>query len=149
MRIRLTWILLAAMAALGPAAAPPVPASAQPDKQALREKVCAEAAERYEKLFGKAVSEETMPVVLMYDYHFCPGDITVKPGTIVRWVNVDKRTSHSVWFRDDGKEESARLFPEEHVDIVADMKPGLHSYLCGPHWESEGMKAELKIEPAE
>jgi len=147
MRIRPTWPLLATISALGALAAALAPANAQVDKQALREKVCAEANERYEKIFGKPVSDETMPIVLMYDYHFCPDDLAVKPGTTVRWVNVDKRTSHSVWFRDDGKEESVRLFPEEHVDITADFSVGEHTYYCGPHWESEGMKGQLKVEP--
>lgn len=147
MPIRPFWPPITAAIALAALAAFLAPAGAQVDKQALREKVCAEANERYKELFGKAVSEETMPIVLMYDYHFCPGDIAVKPGTTVRWINVDKRTSHSVWFRDDGKEESVRLFPEEHVDIAADLSVGEHTYYCGPHWESEGMKGMLKVEP--
>lgn len=147
MQTRPTWTLVAAISALGALAAALLPAEAQLDKQAIREKVCAEANARYEELFGKPVSEEAMPIVLMYDYHFCPGELAVKPGTTVRWVNVDERTSHSVWFRDDGKEESVRLFPEEHVEVVADMGAGEHTFYCGPHWESENMIGVLRIEP--
>ena len=123
------------------------PALAQKDSEAEREKICAEAGERYKELFGKEASGEAMPIVMMYRYHFCPGGLTVKPGVTVRWVNVDKRTSHSVWFRADGKEESVRLFAEEHVEMAIDLAPGEHEYLCGPHWEKEGMRGRLEVQP--
>lgn len=144
MRIRLTGIPPACAAVLFALVAA---ADAQIDRQALRERACAEADERYRQLFGKPASEETMPIILMYKYHFCPGELAVKPGTTVRWINVDRRTSHSVWFRDGGRPETVRLFPEEHVDIVADMEPGMHAYLCGPHWEREGMTGAIEIRP--
>ena len=73
--------------------------------------------------------------------------MTVKKGTTVRWVNVEKRTSHSVWFKAAGKAESDRLFPEEHVEVTFDLPPGEYPYLCGPHWEKEDMRGTVTVIP--
>lgn len=99
--------------------------------------ICAEAEERYVELFG-APSEaaEDVRIVKMYDYSFCPREITVPPGTTVRWVNVDKRTSHSVIVGTEP--ESDRAFPEEHLEFTF-LAPGAQDILCGPHWERRGM----------
>ncbi|MEZ5838965.1 MAG: plastocyanin/azurin family copper-binding protein [Hyphomicrobiales bacterium] len=108
-------------------------------------KVCAEAEVRYKELYGKAPSEEPVTIVTMYKYQFCPENVTVKPGTTVRWVNIDKRTSHSYWFRDAGKEESERMFPEDTAEMTFDMPPGEYSYLCGPHWDTHGMIGKVIV----
>ncbi len=112
------------------------PALADEEKAA---KVCAEAEERYVELFGKpSAEEEGVTVVTMYKYHFCPVEITVPVGTTVRWVNVDKRTSHSVILNDTGEPESDRAFPEEHIEFTfLDANP--IEILCGPHWETQDM----------
>ena len=100
-------------------------------------KICAEAEERYVELFGKpSAEEEGVTVVTMYKYNFCPGEITVPVGTTVRWVNVDKRTSHSVIVK--GEPESDRAFPEEALEFTF-LTPGSDEYLCGPHWETQKM----------
>jgi len=60
-------------------------------------RICGEAEERYQEIHGHPSAEaEGVVVVTMYRYTFCPPALTVAPGTTVRWVNVDKRTSHSV-----------------------------------------------------
>ncbi len=101
--------------------------------------LCQEAEERYVELFGKPSSqEEGVTIVTMYKYEFCPAAITVKPGTTVRWVNVDKRTSHSVFVPDSGEPESDRAFPEEIIEMTF-LTSGDHRYLCGPHWETHDM----------
>ncbi len=110
-----------------------------------RKKICAKAEKRYQKLFGKLPSEEDVTVVMMHKYTFCPHQIEVKQGTTVRWVNVDKRTSHSVWFKEAGKEESDRLFGEEKVEMTFDLPPGEYPYLCGPHWKEEGMTGKVTV----
>jgi plastocyanin len=69
----------------------------------------------------------------------------VKQGATVRWINVDRRTSHSVWFKEAGRGESERAFPEELVEMTIDLPPGEHPYLCGPHWEREGMVGRLRV----
>lgn len=100
-------------------------------------KICGEAEERYVELFGNPSSaEENVTVVTMYKYNFCPTEITVPVGTTVRWVNVDKRTSHSVIIK--GEPESDRAFPEEILEYTF-LTPGSDEYLCGPHWERQKM----------
>ena len=98
-----------------------------------------------EELFGKPSKDEPVTIVKMYKYTFCPIELKVKQGTTVRFVNVDKRTSHSVWFKEQGKDESDRLFSEESVEVKMDFPPGEVDYLCGPHFEKEGMKARIII----
>lgn len=141
MRTHVAFAALVLAAVLLPGAANA--ASSEEEKA----KHCAEAAERYKELTGKAPDQEPVTIVLMYKYKFCPENITVKPGTTVRWVNVDKRTSHSYWFRDAGKEESERLFPEDKAEMTFDMPAGDYSYLCGPHWESHGMIGKVTVAP--
>jgi len=125
-------VCLAALLNLG---FPAVLAAAGDDTGAL----CLEAEQRYVDLFGKPSAEEMgVTVVLMYKYNFCPAAITVKPFTTVRWVNVDKRTSHSVLVPDSGQPESDRVFSEEIVEMTF-LTAGDHKYLCGPHWETHDM----------
>ena len=114
---------------------------------AEQEANCAEAARRYEEVYGKAPTAEQPPVVMMFKHTFCPVQLTVRQGASVRFVNVDKRTTHSFWFRDDKQSESDRFFSGEGTEIVADFPPGEHTYLCGPHWESEGMVGKLTVTP--
>ncbi len=109
-------------------------------------KICAAAEARYVELFGKAPSEEPVTVVTMYKYTFCPVDLTVKPGTTVRWVNVDKRTSHSVQVPNTGEPESDRMFSEESFEMTFD-KPGLFGYICVPHWEEYEMIGSVIVKP--
>ena len=126
---------------------PPVPKLEGEKKQ-----ICEEAEQRYRKIYGQpsdALKDKGIHVVKMYKYTFCPPSVTIKQGETVRWVNVDKRTSHSVWFRDEGKEESERIFPdpEEKVEMKFDLPPGEYPYLCGPHWQTEGMVGKVIVKP--
>ncbi|WP_350332933.1 cupredoxin domain-containing protein [Coralliovum pocilloporae] len=111
------------------------------------EKICAKAEKRYQKIFGKPSEDEDATVILMYKYTFCPERVSVPQGTLVRWVNVDKRTSHSTWLKEAGQPESERIFPEEIVEIPFDMPPGDYPYLCGPHWEADGMVGIVTVTP--
>lgn len=108
---------------------------------------CAEAERRYAEQSGKGVKEEAVTTVLMYKHTFCPVQITVKQGTKVRFLNIDRRTSHSFWFKDAGKAESDRFFGGESVEMVVDLPPGEHTYLCGPHWQQEGMIGKMIVVP--
>jgi len=124
------------------------PAQAASDREQAA--ICAKAEQRYEMLYGKpSAKEEGVVIVKMYNYTFCPPQVTVKQGTTVRWVNVDKRTSHSVWFKQEGKEESARIFPDlgDKTEMKFDLPPGDYPYLCGPHWESDDMKGTVTVKP--
>jgi len=129
---------------LNSAGSSPVHAEAS---DAERAKICGKAEKRYQKLFGKASSDEDITIVMMHKYTFCPAQITVKRGTKVRFINVDKRTSHSVWFKEAEKPESDRLFGEEFTEITFDGPPAIYPYLCGPHWESEGMIGTVTVTP--
>ncbi len=115
--------------------------------EAERRRICATAEARYQTIYGKPSASEAVAIVKMYKYNFCPADLTVAPGTKVRWVNVDKRTSHSVWFEEAGRAESDRLFPDEVVEFEVDLSAGDHPYLCGPHWEQEGMRGSVTVAP--
>ena len=137
------WLTGAGLLALLAAAALGAPASAGTEEQ---KKICAQAAERYKDLAPDLPADDGVTVVLMYKYTFCPTDLEVPLGTTLRWINVDKRTSHSVWFKEAGGEESERLFPEEAVDMTMD-EPGTFNYICGPHGDQEEMRARVTVTP--
>lgn len=136
-RFRLPAALLSLMIAL--------PATAGDEDVAT---ICAEAEERYVDAFGHPSSEEDgVTVVTMYKYRFCPEHLTVPVGTTVRWVNVDKRTSHSVILKDEGVPESDRLFPEENFEFTFLTAGSPQTYLCGPHWETQEMIGRVTVTP--
>ncbi len=134
---RLIALALSPLVALGAA----FPVVAEDDTAAL----CAEAEERYVEMFGAPSADaEGVVVVKMYKYNFCPAAITVPVGTIVRWANVDKRTSHSV--KVPGEPESDRAFPEEVIEFTF-LTEGEQDYLCGPHWETQKMIGMVTVVP--
>lgn len=106
---------------------------------------CAEARARYLEIAGRAASDEPFTVVLMYRSTFCLAEVTVERGGAVRWVNVENRTSHSIWFKDAGLAESERVFPGESIEMSIDLPVGEHTYLCGPHWERQNMIGRLRV----
>ena len=108
-----------------------------------QQKICAKAEARYKTLYPDA-EKNGVVVVKLYKYTFCPRNVTVKVGTTVRWVNVDKRTSHSVWLKAAEREESERFFPEEQWEFPF-LAAGKYPYLCGPHWEQEDMRGFVKV----
>ncbi len=114
---------------------------------AKKARICEKAEKRYQKLFAKLPSEEDAIIVMMHKYTFCPSNITINRGETIRWVNVDKRTSHSVWFKQLGTDESQRLFGEEQVEMTFDGPAGEFQYLCGPHWKEEGMVGKVTVKP--
>lgn len=85
-----------------------------------------------------AVAAEPEPVeVEIRDYRFLPAELSIRPGTVVRWVNRERRTSHSIRFDAPEIGESERLFPEESWEWRFDT-PGVFTYGCGPHPEMRG-----------
>ena len=71
------------------------------------------------------------------DYKYDPPELKVKVGTAVKWVNLEKRASHSILFTGPGGFESDRIFPGESWQRIFD-KPGTYVYTCGPHPEMKG-----------
>ena len=79
--------------------------------------------------------------VRIENYKFDPPELKVKVGTTVKWVNNEKRASHSVIWLGPGGFESERMFPGESVQRKFD-QPGTYAYSCGPHPE---MKATVVV----
>ena len=75
--------------------------------------------------------------VEIVDYRFMPAELRIRAGDSVRWINREKRTSHSILFPATGQ-ESERLFPDEHWEKLFE-RAGLYRYRCGPHPEMEGV----------
>ena len=110
------------------------------------EAICAEAEERYQELYSDLPIDEGTVVIKMFKYTFCPIELEVPVGTKIRWINVDKRTSHSVWFKEAGQEESERFFPDEFFEMTMS-EPGHFNYICGPHGEQQEMRATVTVTP--
>lgn len=107
---------------------------------------CAEAAARYKELYGRDHAAEPVRTVLMFKYRFCPEKVAVKPGEKLRYINVDKRTSHSVWLKQAGQAESERVFYEGVIEVDTRLPNGEHQVLCGPHWETDRMIGTITVE---
>ncbi len=75
--------------------------------------------------------------VKMLKYKFIPETLNIKVGQTVRWMNTEKRQYHSVWFEQQGEEESDYMFPNDTLDKQF-LKPGRYPYRCGPHPEMVG-----------
>lgn len=121
------------------------PAWAGGGMSAEKKEICAKAEERYKEVYPDAKNDGVV-VIKTYKYTFCPPSVTVKAGTTVRWVNVDKRTSHSVWLKQKGEPESERFFPEEKYEFTFP-SPGTFPYLCGPHWKDDDMRGTVTVTP--
>jgi plastocyanin len=81
---------------------------------------------------------QTTAEVRIEGYKFLPPEVTIRAGDSVRWVNGEKRTSHSVLFPAEGGRESDRMFPGESWQRQFS-KPGRYEYTCGPHPEMKGV----------
>jgi plastocyanin len=125
----------------------PIALAQTPKQVGDQAQACIEAAALYRETTGRDIAAENPPVIAMYKSAFCPPRLTVRAGTTVRFLNLDRRTSHSVWLRDAGKPETERAFSGEALDVTVDLSPGEHRYLCGPHWEREGMIGIFDVVP--
>ena len=94
------------------------------------------------QLASATTAGETVEVEIK-DYKYSPAQLTVKVGTTVKWVNREKRTTHSILFTGPGGFESERFFPDESWQHTFD-KPGSYPYRCGPHPE---MKGQVDVRP--
>lgn len=89
-------------------------------------------------LFSLSALAQTVVEVRIEDYKYVPSEVTIKVGDSLRWINREKRTSHSVVFPAEGGLESERMFPEETWVRRFD-KAGRYEYHCGPHPEMKGL----------
>jgi plastocyanin len=83
-----------------------------------------------------ALAQQTVEVSIQ-GYRFSPADVRIKAGDTVKWINREKRTSHSVLFPAENGLESERMFPDESWQRKF-TQPGSYSYRCGPHEEMKG-----------
>lgn len=95
---------------------------------------------------GPILAGEEVVQVEIRDYKFNPPEITVKAGTTVRWVNMEKRQYHSVWFREAGDEDSGYFWPEETFERKFD-EAGTFPYVCEPHEKEYDMKGVVHVVP--
>ena len=89
-------------------------------------------------LFSISGLAQTLVEVRIESYKYSPPEVMLKAGDSVRWINREKRTSHSVVFPAEGGLESERMFPDESWERRFD-KPGRYEYHCGPHPEMRGL----------
>lgn len=89
-------------------------------------------------LFSISALAQTLVEIRIEGYKFIPSEVSVRAGDSVRWINREKRTSHSVVFPAEGGLESERLFPEESWERRFE-KAGRYEYHCGPHPEMKGL----------
>lgn len=88
-------------------------------------------------LFSFSALAQNVTEVRIENYKYFPAEISIKAGDSVRWVNHEKRTSHSVVFPVENGLESDRMFPDESWLRRFD-KTGRYDYHCGPHPEMKG-----------
>ena len=84
-----------------------------------------------------AVAGQTIEVVVE-KYSYTPQEVSIHVGDTVKWVNREKRTSHSVVFPQEGGRESERMFPDESWQREF-TQAGRYPYTCGPHPEMKGV----------
>ena len=89
-------------------------------------------------VFACTVLAQQTVEVKIQDYKFLPAEVRIKAGDTVKWINREKRPSHSVLFPAENGLESERMFPGEHWSRTFTAR-GSHAYRCGPHEEMKGM----------
>lgn len=89
-------------------------------------------------LVSFSVFAEKIVEISVEKYTFTPAEVSIRVGDTVKWVNREKRTSHSVLFPDEGGRESERFFPDESWQRQFTL-PGKYPYTCGPHPEMKGL----------
>ena len=95
---------------------------------------CASNTGSEKTIATEQIKSAALIVVSIYKFKYIPEVLEIKAGQTVRWVNDEKRQYHSVWFEENGEQESVYLFPKEYLDKKFDT-PGEYNYRCGPHPE--------------
>lgn len=85
-----------------------------------------------------SLSDQKPVTVEIVKFAFTPQEITISPGTTVRWINKEKRQYHSVWFEQLGEPEPDYLFPDDTYERKFE-KAGHFPYRCGPHPKMTGV----------
>ena len=88
-------------------------------------------------LMVTAAFAETVIIEVKDSMYGTEQPLVIKAGDTVKWVNMEKRQYHSVWFEAEGFAEAEYIFPEESWERTFD-KPGTYPYRCEPHEEMIG-----------
>lgn len=83
-------------------------------------------------------------VIEIKDFKFIPDEMTVKVGTTVRWVNMERRQFHNIYFESLEDESMDYFFPDEFRERTFD-KPGTFPYICEPHDDSHQMRGVIHV----
>lgn len=88
-------------------------------------------------LVSSAQGQQTVEVMVKNN-RFLPQEIRIAAGDTVKWLNQERRTSHSVVLPDAQGGESERFFPAENWQHRFD-QAGIYPYYCGPHPDMTGV----------
>ncbi|MCG6656834.1 plastocyanin [Halomonas campisalis] len=91
---------------------------------------------------ANGAADDDVVVVDMVNNEFVPMELEVTVGTTVRWLNVERRSNHDIYFPEEDI-ASGRLFPEESWERTFD-EAGTYEYYCQPH-ENRGMHGVIRV----
>lgn len=83
-----------------------------------------------------ATVEGSNASVAIEDFRYAPGDLTIRPGTVVTWTNEDS-VPHSATARDDSWDTG--LFERSNSQSVTFADEGTYGYYCSIHPSMEGV----------
>ena len=92
---------------------------------------------------AQTAAEDGVFIIEILKYKFIPERAVIKPGTTVRWVNIEKRQFHNVWFKEAGEEPGEYLFPGDTYERTFD-QAGDYPYVCQPH--QDHMRGHIRVE---
>ncbi|MBA2778023.1 cupredoxin domain-containing protein [Billgrantia kenyensis] len=91
---------------------------------------------------GSSADNDNVVEIEMISNRFEPEELEVSVGTTVRWVNVERRSNHDIYFPEEDI-ASGRLFPEESWERTFD-EEGTYEYYCQPH-QDRGMVGVIRV----
>lgn len=86
-------------------------------------------------LLYRASTSPSLVQISISDYSFTPNNVTVKPGSAVRWVNFDS-VGHTVTFGEHdgmGSGMDSGLMGHMGSFSMTFSAPGMYEYHCDPH----------------
>ena len=106
-------------------------------------KDCAEAQKMYEASPVKIPMGENDAIVLKHNHSFCPAHITVKKGTTIHFVSVDK-DPHLVAFKTTDMRSATHTNTHE-IWSAKMTEVGDFPYHCEEHAETKGMHGKVTV----
>lgn len=91
-----------------------------------------------------SAAPENLVVIEIRDYQFIPAELTVSPGTTVRWENHERRQFHNVYFEQLGDEPRDYFWPGEYRERTFE-EVGTFEYICEPHDHSHAMRGVIHV----